>query len=200
MKNDDIPVWGRLRHNQKKYCIAGVIVVLGLVTLVLILAFTLRVPAPLPEGTNAFLTCYGYNDNDNGRGQFGTAVIAYPASTYPTLHEIATEDYGNWTHPSTFASDNRVYDIGEVIYIPRLKKYFIHEDGCTQCTQDADKGKARVDIFIGGNDKLQNSKQLRSCQRRLTLVDDVIVRNPDRNLTVDPLPFYIDGRGCRVLE
>jgi hypothetical protein len=75
-----------------------------------------------------------------------------------------------------------------------LQKYFILEDGCSNCNDDADDGKARVDVFIGGNDGLQDADALRSCQRSLTRKGEPITRNPRKNLPVDETRLYLEGR------
>lgn len=71
------------------------------------------------------------------------------------------------------------------------------EDGCVECTRDADQNKIRADLFIGGNDVLQSNALIR-CQNSLTIstYDEVIIRNPANNLTVDTTPLYLEGRGC----
>ncbi|KAL3896230.1 MAG: hypothetical protein SGCHY_004209 [Lobulomycetales sp.] len=171
--SSSIPIWRKLDLKQKQNCVAVSAVVVAIITISM------------------------FNDNDNGFGQFSTATIAFPRSRYPqTIHEIATEDLGTFERPSTFAADDRVYSIGEKIYIPRLKKYFILEDGCVICSKDASKGKGRVDIFIGGNQGPQDAQALRSCQRSLTRQNEVIVRNPAGNLPVDETRLYLEGRGC----
>ncbi|MEO5968460.1 MAG: hypothetical protein ABIQ95_00920 [Bdellovibrionia bacterium] len=138
---------------------------------------------------NAFLTFYGYDDNDNGKGSYGTSVISDP-----TIHQVATEDLGTYDHPSTFAADYRAFRAGERIYIPRLQKYYIMEDTCRACTDDADQGKSRADLYIGSNDQIQG-QTLTACQISFTHdgYNDVIIRNPTDGHPVDTHPLYTKG-------
>lgn len=62
------------------------------------------------------------------------------------------------------------------------------------CSKDANKGKARVDIFMGGNDRPQNSDDLRNCQSSLTRENEKITRNPRQDLPVDVTRLYLEGR------
>jgi hypothetical protein len=92
-----LPLWKKAQPKQKKQCLA--LALLGITLLALVLYYTFLIP--VPDGKTAFLTFYGFNDNDNGAGKFGTAVIAYPASSFPaTIHNIST---GN----GCFANDCR---------------------------------------------------------------------------------------------
>ncbi|HEY4383826.1 MAG TPA: hypothetical protein VGN34_05025, partial [Ktedonobacteraceae bacterium] len=51
------------------------------------------------------VTSFGYPDNDDGSGHFGTAIIAFPKSDgNPTIHNIATEGTGTYDDPITFAA------------------------------------------------------------------------------------------------
>ena len=112
-----------------------------------------------------YFTSYGYNDNDDGNGHFGTAVIAYPDSH----HKIATEGKGTFTDPVTFATDSREIKPHTIIYVPYLQKYFIMEDGCAECTTDWNHGhKWRTDLFMGGNNKLQKEPALNDCESKIT--------------------------------
>src|SRR5579859_7095294 len=80
---------------------------------------------------NLLTTSYGYNDNDDGMGHYGTAVISYPQ-----IHSLATEDLGTYDQPVTFATDAGEFAPGTIVYVPFLQKYFIMEDGCVECTAD----------------------------------------------------------------
>ncbi|CAF1424684.1 unnamed protein product [Adineta ricciae] len=77
------------------------------------------------------VTSYGWNDNDPP-----SAEIAYPKSGgYPTKHNSATEGRGTYEDPITFATDERELDIGTMIYVPFLRKYFVMEDRCASAVQ-----------------------------------------------------------------
>ena len=94
-----------------------------------------------------YVTWYGYDDNSCAtEAQHTCANIAYPKSEgYPTLHEGATEGKGTYADPITFASAGESdpesfagasIKPGTLIYFPRVRKYFIMEDSCLECSQD----------------------------------------------------------------
>eukprot|EP00835_Amoeboradix_gromovi_P006039 NODE_644_length_5619_cov_0.132790.p5 type:complete len:165 gc:universal NODE_644_length_5619_cov_0.132790:4303-4797(+) len=139
-----------------------------------------------------YVTFYGFDDNDNGMGTYAVNTISDPK-----IHKVATEDLGTWQKPSTFAADEkyRFTKPGERIYIPRLKKYYIMEDTCVECTDDFDSfRKHRIDLFIGGNTKRQGRKLIK-CEEKYTLdaYTDIIIRNPSKFLPVDVTPIFKNG-------
>eukprot|EP00834_Sanchytrium_tribonematis_P007369 NODE_656_length_4979_cov_1.014754.p2 type:complete len:227 gc:universal NODE_656_length_4979_cov_1.014754:1608-2288(+) len=141
---------------------------------------------------NIYFTFYGFDDNDNGMGTFATAVISDP-----TIHKIATEDLGTFERPSTFAGDEkyRLTVGGQKIYVPRLKKYYIMEDTCVECTRDRNKGKLRIDLYIGGNTKVEG-KPLSDCEGSLTLdvlYSETVIINPNASHPVDTKPLFSNG-------
>lgn len=140
---------------------------------------------------NSLVTSYGYNDNDDGNGHYGTAVIAYPQ-----IHSIATEDLGTYSQPSTFATDAGEFAPGTIIYVAHLEKYFIMEDGCVECSADWSNGNYHVDLWMGPNDGLQPEPALDNCEASITGNFDIIV-NPDPTLPVDTTPMFSNGQ-CTV--
>ena len=153
-------------------------------------------PTPAPSVgvekvyTTAQITFYGYDDNDDGKGHFGSSAIALPS-----LHKIATEDFGTYDHPSTFATDTRIASKGTKIYIPRLHKYYIMEDKCGACTTAADAGSMRIDLYMGDNDALQGNS-LDQCEMILTQVGsiDTVIVNPASTYPVSTTPLYSSGK------
>ena len=140
---------------------------------------------------NVYVTFYGFDDNDDGKGHYGNAVISDPV-----LHKIATEDEGTYKHPSTFATDYRVFKAGTLIYVPKIRKYYLMEDTCVGCTHDILKGKKHVDLYMGGNVRLQG-KPLIDCENDHTVdkaFTDTIIVNPDTHWPVDPQPLFRDGK------
>lgn len=135
------------------------------------------------------ITFYGFDDNDDGRGNTGSAAIAYPE-----IHERATEDIGTYDRPSTFAADRRYIPRGTRIYIPRLQKYFIMEDLCGACVRDASARRLKVDVFIGANTHIQGTA-LRNCQHALTESGyrQEIIFNPSPDYPVSTKPLFKDG-------
>jgi hypothetical protein len=153
-------------------------------------------PSPVPTGSgtvlsDVYITFYGFDDNDDGNGHYGNAVISDPI-----IHKVATEDTGTYDHPSTFAADEkyRFAKAGTLIYVPKLRKYYIMEDTCRQCTTDENNGKTHVDLYMGGNTKLQGQPLL-VCENTLTAkaFTDTIVVNPGSDWPVDTVPLFSNG-------
>lgn len=139
---------------------------------------------------NVLVTSYGFNDNDDGNGHFGTDVIAYPQ-----IHSVATEDLGTYDQPSTFATDAGEFAPGTIIYVPHLEKYFIMEDGCVECSADWRNGNYHVDLWMGP-DSMQPEPALDNCEASITGNFDIIA-NPDPGLPVDTTPMFSGGQ-CTV--
>jgi hypothetical protein len=141
---------------------------------------------------NVYVTFYGFDDNDDGAGHFGTAAIAYPG-----LHKLATEDAGTYDAPSTFAASKAYFTPGERIYVPRIQKYYIMEDDCVEADADAKHGKIHVDLYMGGNTALQG-QPLINCEDALTSDGfvDTIITNPPSILPVFPGKLF-DGM-CHI--
>lgn len=138
---------------------------------------------------STYFTSYGYNDNDDGSGNYGTAVIAYPSSRHP----IATEGLGTYADPITFATDPREIPSQTIIYVPYLQKYFIMEDECVECTADWNNGKKwRVDLFMGGNTSMQPAAALAECESSVTR-NDIMYVNAGPGYPVDTTPLFSGG-------
>ncbi|MEO5969248.1 MAG: hypothetical protein ABIQ95_04925 [Bdellovibrionia bacterium] len=139
---------------------------------------------------NVLITFYGFDDNDDGKGHYGNATISDPR-----LHKIATEDLGTFDHPSTFATDYRVFKAGSLVYIPKFRKYYIMEDTCVGCSDNADRGKRHIDLYIGGNTSLQGNTLI-SCENYLTGSDtftSLVIENPSNNWPVVTQKLYSSG-------
>ncbi|TAL19645.1 hypothetical protein EPN90_02895 [Patescibacteria group bacterium] len=138
---------------------------------------------------STYFTSYGYNDNDDGQGHFGTAAIAYPDS----FHPVATEGLGTYTDPITFATDQREIPVHTIIYVPFLQKYFRMDDACGACTNDWNNGqKWRTDLFMGGNSALQPEPALANCEAYITR-KDIMYINAGPGYTVDTTPLFSNG-------
>lgn len=149
---------------------------------------------PTPSGssrtvTKVYVTFYGYDDNDDGNGHYGVGVISDPV-----IHKVATEDLGTFARPSTFATDYNVAKRGQIIYVARLKKYYIMEDTCVECTRDWRNGKLRIDLYMGGNTALQGPPLI-ACEEAYTLspYTDTVIYNPSPDLPVDTVPLFSNG-------
>ena len=138
-----------------------------------------------------FTTFYAAGDNDPAPSR----TIAYPKSDgFPTVHDKAG-GIGTWANPVTFATDPHELKPGTRIYLPRLRKYFVMEDGCTSCTRAWRHGKKRqIDLWAGA----YSGKALTHCEYALTLSagqETVIVHaSPGRG--VDLRPLYSPKTGC----
>ena len=137
------------------------------------------------------VTSFGFNDNDDGNGHFGTAVIAHPS-----VHSQATESSGRFDDPITFASDAAEFAPGTMIYVPYLRKYFVMEDDCVACSEDWDKGIAHVDLWMGPSSG-QPETALSDCQDSVTRSSAAIEVSPGSGRPVDTTPMFTGGR-CTV--
>jgi hypothetical protein len=144
------------------------------------------------QTTRAQITSFGYNDNDDGNGHFGTAAIAYPG-----LHDTPTEGSGTYDDPITFATDKNEIAPGKRIYVPFLQKYFIMEDGCVECSDDAAKGVKHVDLWMGPASS-QPEPALDDCEGSITRTADIIIE-PDSSEPVDKTPMFSGGH-CTVVK
>jgi hypothetical protein len=136
------------------------------------------------------LTSYAFNDNDNGAGMFGTAVIAYPI-----IHMQAFEGSGAFNDPVTFATDANELAPGTIVYIPYLQKYFIMEDGCVECTADWQRGIRHIDLWMGP-DSMGPQPALANCEDSITRTDTIYV-NAQAGYPVDTTPMFSNGM-CTV--
>jgi hypothetical protein len=126
------------------------------------------------------MTLYGYVDNSPpGR------VIAHPC-----LHSKAGGT-GTFSDPVTFATDVAESPWCQVIYVPYMKRYFIHEDECSECDHDWAKfHRYRFDMWAGGDRKSLHNPERRSllgCERTWTKGNSISdPKNP--TITIDPPP------------
>jgi 3D (Asp-Asp-Asp) domain-containing protein len=140
------------------------------------------------------VTFYGWPDNDNGSGAFGTNVIAYSLTWQG--HSRHTNAQGNpvaggvgtFDDPITVAaaSGNSTLPPGTCLYVPGLKKYLLVEDICGNCTTNW------IDLWMesnGGN----NAAAVTQCEDNWT-GDDTVLKdvwlNPSSSLQVDTTPFF----------
>ena len=123
----------------------------------------------------SYVTFYGFDDNDDGNpSHTGTSVISNPS-----VHKVATEDLGTYAHPGTLAADKNFLPPGTIVYVPALKRYYVMEDTCRECSQDWKKNKAHIDAFVSGT-----GPALAACESRLTMEKAKIIIDPPRNLPV----------------
>jgi len=179
----------RLKHRRLAVSlIAMVAAVLGVVV-----AMTVGSSAAYAAGSSqkTYLTFYGWYDNTPP----GCAI------SYPDLHSCAGGS-GTYSDPITFASDRSEIKPGTRVYVPRVQKYFIMEDDCTECDQDwsgqgPDGGPKmwHFDLWLGG--KGGNEFDAIDCEDALTLSDssgnpymESVTINPPSNETVSSEPLF----------
>jgi hypothetical protein len=156
---------------------------------------------------NVYVTWYGFNDNScQVETDHNCNTIGFPMSDgFPTKHEIGTEGDGSYANPGTFATaaddsgSPAEFAPGTIIYIPKVRKYFIMEDQCAECGMEWDQKKAyHVDVWMGpsyGSD----DAALMGCEDDLTLGDGTfmgtgtIIVNPAPDLPVEPAPLFANG-------
>jgi 3D (Asp-Asp-Asp) domain-containing protein len=145
---------------------------------------------------NVYLTAYGWYDNTPP----GCAI------SYPDIHQCAGGT-GTYSDPITFASDKSEIKAGTKVYVPRVQKYFIMEDDCTECDQDwsgqgPDGGPKmwHFDLWIGGQGG--NEFDAINCEDALTLGDangdpllESVTINPPSTETVSSQPLFNTSTG-----
>ncbi len=151
------------------------------------------------------ITFYGYPDNDDGERHFGTAVVAHQLewqgrSRYTDEKGLPfASGTGTFDDPITAAAStgNRVFPPGTLVYIPGLKKYFLVEDECESCSDEA-----WLDLWMESN-SASEAWVVEKCEREWTGDDTFprqIVIDPPPDLEVDPSPFIDSSTGtCRAV-
>merc|ERR1712228_146838 len=131
------------------------------------------------QTVEAETTFYGARDNCPPGGD-----IAYPV--------IHSEAGGNGTHsnPITYAGSKLAAEVGTIIYVEFLQKYFLMEDDCQECDQDwITRKKWHFDLWMGP-DALTNGSALIECEDYLTKSKTNVIVNPPKNLTVNTKPLF----------
>jgi hypothetical protein len=156
-----------------------------------------RTAAPTTTGTvQAFMTLYGYVDNSPPG----------PGIAHPCLHNTAGGT-GTYADPITFATDVDELPWCEIIYVPYVERYFIHEDECSQCDHDWKKFKLyRFDMWAGGNAASVHQpekKALLRCESTWTRGDSIkdpanptITLDPPSDLPVVTTPIFSPPGTC----
>jgi 3D (Asp-Asp-Asp) domain-containing protein len=134
---------------------------------------------PVAHGTrNVYVTFYGGPDNDPP----GSTDIAYPNGRHGTAGGVGTD-----ADPITLATDPRELPPGTLVYVPRLKKYFVMEDDCEDCIAEwGANRRPHVDLWTAAA-----GARLPACEEALTPDAPVPLEiNPPADRPVDPRPLY----------
>lgn len=151
---------------------------------------------------NVKVTFYGYPDNEDDVNSSHTNVIAYartwlgqPRHTDAQGRPVAG-GVGTYADPVTVAAaeNNPAYPPGKLVYFPGLRKYFLVEDICGNCTSDW------LDLWMESNAN-SNDTAVLNCEDSWTgdpTVLKEVWRDPASDLAVDTAPFFNTGTNtCR---
>lgn len=153
---------------------------------------------PQTTGTvQAFMTLYGFTDNSPP----GTA-IAHPCGS-----RQGAGGTGTYADPVTFATSVKELPWCEIIYVPYMQRYFIHEDECSECDRGWNKAhKYRFDMWAGGDQaSIHNpeKKALLKCESTWTRANSLrdkknptITLDPPSNLPVTTAPIFSPPGTC----
>jgi len=148
------------------------------------------------SSVHAFMTLYGYVDNSPS----GTDIA------HPCLHQAAGGT-GTFADPITFATDVDELPWCAVIYVPYMKRYFIHEDECSECDRDwTNLHLYRFDMWAGGDAASLRQPERRAlirCESTWTRANSTtdpdnptIVVDPPSNLPVTTAPIFSPPTSC----
>ncbi|HEY2579586.1 MAG TPA: hypothetical protein VGI74_25020 [Streptosporangiaceae bacterium] len=140
---------------------------------------------PASSSVTDFVTFYGFVDNSPP----GKAIA------HPCIHNQAG-GVGTFSNPVTFAEH---IDLNgpwcQKIYVPFLKKYFIHEDQCNPC---GGVNNNHVDLWMGGDSNSTHNPEksaLLNCENKWTTHNTVIL-NPPSNEPVDTTALFTPQTTC----
>jgi Putative Ig domain len=170
----------------------------GLSILVVSAGVWLWVPGPAgaqPTDVQAFMTL-----SPPGPG------IA-PHTPCPQTGRTQAGGTGTYGDPITFATDVDELPWCTEIYVPYMRRYFIHEDECSECDADwARYGLYRFDMWAGGDAQSVEQPEksaLLHCESTWTRADSisdpdnpVVEVDPPSGLPVATGPIFSASTGC----
>jgi hypothetical protein len=145
----------------------------------------------------AFMTLYGWADNSPPG----------PGIAHTTCLHGTAGGTGTYADPVTFATDVAELPWCTRIYVPYMRRYFIHEDECSECDTDWTRyGLYRFDMWAGGDAASVHQPERRDllrCESTWTMADSVsdpdnpeVVVNPPPGEPVTTLPIFSPASGC----
>jgi hypothetical protein len=183
---------------------------------------------------SVYVTWYGFNDNScTVESEHDCNTIAFPGLG-PKKHAVATEGKGTYGDPITCAASatnsggdsesagGATLSPGTIVYNPEVKKYFIMEDQCAECTANylcqpdddttpdttaptgcKDDEYPHIDFWMGPS-FMQNATNLNDCEDNSTIGNPyagtgTVIVNPPDNLPVVTTPLFTGtdaGGGC----
>ncbi|WP_051366962.1 CBM35 domain-containing protein [Hamadaea tsunoensis] len=158
---------------------------------------TVGAPAYAATTQQTFITFYGWYDNTPPGGDIA----------YPKIHSTAGGK-GTYADPITFATSTAELPAGKIVYVPRVKKYFIMEDGCEECSADwsgqgpnGGPNLRHIDLWLGGQggsafDAIDCEDALTHYNADGTPVLEPVIVDPPNNETVDNTPLFNTGTGA----
>ena len=144
-----------------------------------------------------FLTFYGWYDNTPPGGDIA----------YPQIHDTAGGK-GTYADPITFATSTAELKAGTKVWVPRVKKYFIMEDGCDECSDDwsghgpnGGPGLRHIDLWLGGKggsafDAIDCEDALTHYNADNTPVMEPVVVDPPSTEPYDSTPIFNTSTGA----
>ena len=135
-----------------------------------------------------YVTFYGYTDN-NPPGR---------AITHSCIHPAGAGGTGTYQDPVTYAQGDDNGPWCQILYVPFLKKYFIHED--SECGDDCTSAsKHHIDLWMGGDkNSVRNPEKdaLLNCEDQWTQDSTSVILSPPSNEPVDTTPMFTPPTTC----